>query len=181
MCHEKYSKERFFPKWGEGQKCRKQRLHFLFWRWFTVVLKEKKMWCVSHWQRKMVSYTIFSDISKPLFSLASSPFRLLLNLLSSAVLLPPPSLLGSKALKDILRGRGVTHSETRVHLKDTQSSGWVLLSACSWGTSSDGRAACTFMYKIWGFLIKVAGWCHIYSNWILHTDSTYPIPTHPRN
>lgn len=61
--------------------------------------KEQKMWCVSHWQRKMVSYTIFSDISKPLFSLASSPIRLLLNLLSSAMLLSPPSVLGSKALK----------------------------------------------------------------------------------
>lgn len=72
--------------------------------------KEQKMWCVSHWQRKMVSYTIFSYRSKPLFSLASSPIRLLLNLLPSATLLPPPSLLDSKALKseDILGGvRGV--------------------------------------------------------------------------
>lgn len=68
--------------------------------------KEQKMWCVSHWQRKMVSYTIFSYRSKPLFSLASSPVRFLLNLLSSAMLLPPPLLLRSKALKaeDILGG-----------------------------------------------------------------------------
>lgn len=137
--------------------------------------KEQKMWCVSHWQRKMVSYTIFSYRSKRLFSLASSPVRFLLNLLSSATLLPPPLLLHSKALKaeDVLGGVGHTLwlRKKTANLKDTLSSGWVPPTVCTWGVSSD--SVCTRNEKYWGFLRRAAGRYYIYSDWILNTDPTY--------
>lgn len=99
--------EKVFCRQGEGQKCRKQRLHFLFWEWFTVVLKNKKCGVSATGRGKMVSYTIFSYGTKPLFSLASSPIRLLLNLLSSAKWLPSPLVLDSKAVKaEVILGGG---------------------------------------------------------------------------
>lgn len=108
MCHEKYSKERFTPDEGKDRSV-ESRVTLPFLGMVHCGFKEQKMWCVSHWQRKMVSYTIFSYRSKPLFNLASSPARLLCNLLSSATLLPPPVQLDSNAFKaeDTLGGEGL--------------------------------------------------------------------------
>lgn len=167
-------KKQVFPSWGEGQKCRKQRVTLPFLGMICCGLKEKKKkWWISHWQRKMVNYTIFSYRSEPLFSLASSLVRLLLNLLSSTVLLPPPLWLLSRTLKaeGILEWVIHNSSETAVNLKDTLSSGWVPPTACTRGISSDSIALSVHVTQTRGFSHK--GRRAMLCNWILSTNSIY--------
>lgn len=105
------------------------------------------MWCVSHWRMKMVSYTIFSYRSKPLFTLASSPVRLLLNPLCPCN--APPSSFTARQQGTSSRRRpwgGGRTSWLRNHcsLKRSWSSGWVLPAACASGISPDSiRLPCT--------------------------------------